>query len=279
MTSVRQFYGDERVPMATAATAEEITAAWQSHRARLRSWLHDLPEAGWSQPTRCSEWNVTELVRHLISGSQFLGYTLHAAHKGEATRLLANFDPQGTPGAAAKMFDGMGPAELLDALDGVDRSVEKETRTFTSDDWNATAEAPLGHVPATLSLNHFLFDSWVHERDLLLPVGEVPFLDINEAATVAAYVVALAGAVRSAGDDLHSQTTFRIRLTDIGRQLSVGTAGGLASASFAPDEGEVDATGTTDDVVHLATGRPVSRDLKTDAATSEFLTYLAAAMA
>jgi uncharacterized protein (TIGR03083 family) len=279
MSTVRQYYGDEQVPMSIAATAEEVSSAWRSHRARLRGWLRDLTEAGWSGPTRCDEWNVTDLVQHLISGSQFLGYTLHEARKGEATRLLAGFDPQGTPAAAAKMFAGMGPRELLTALDEVDRSVDRELNAFAGDSWNALAEAPLGQVPAYVSLNHFVFDSWVHERDLMLPVGQVPFLDDNEAATVAGYVVALAAVVRADGDAPRPQTTLHIRLTDIGRQLALTAIDGVAAVTFSDYQDEVDVTGTTDDVVHLATGRPVSPELTVDAEAGELLTHLAAAMA
>ena len=39
------------------------------------------------------------------------------------------------------------------------------------------AEAPPGRLPAHMAVNHFLFDSWVHEHDLMLPRGEIPAVD------------------------------------------------------------------------------------------------------
>ncbi|MBA3283055.1 MAG: maleylpyruvate isomerase N-terminal domain-containing protein, partial [Acidimicrobiia bacterium] len=115
--TVRQYYEPPGAPMVVPATHHEVTTAWVAHRERLRAWLRGLPSGAWDRPTRCSGWCVTDLVEHLISGSQFLGYTLHQSRKGEVTHLLAQFDPQATPREAAAMFAGRAPGDLLDALD------------------------------------------------------------------------------------------------------------------------------------------------------------------
>jgi hypothetical protein len=39
------------------------------------------------------------------------------------------------------------------------------------DQWATIAEAPAGHVPIRLLVHHALWDCWVHERDIALPLG------------------------------------------------------------------------------------------------------------
>ena len=243
--------------MAVPATHREVTDAWVGHRGRLRSWLRDLPDQAWDRPTRCGDWCVTELVEHLISGSQFLGYTLHKARSGEATRLLAEFDPQETPRTTAAQFAGLGPGELLVALDGVDGRVANEFAMFSENDWLAAAEAPLGRVAARLSVNHFLFDSWVHERDLLRPAGEMPPTESGEAGAVVSYVVALAGVVWANFDDQEpAPISFGITATDTDLDLHVerDPAGTVVTIEPAPS-GVPRLIGSVDDIVDFATGR------------------------
>ena len=171
MSAIRQFYGGAGVPLVIDEDPGAPARAWLSQRARLRAWLAALPDATWSSPTRCDEWDVTHLVRHLASGSQFLGYALHVAAAGMPSSLLRDFDTHTTVQAAAAMLGDLTPADARAALASADASVERELSAVAGDGWLALAEAPTGHLPAYLSVSHFLFDSWVHEYDLMLPMG------------------------------------------------------------------------------------------------------------
>lgn len=277
---VRQYYEAPGAPMVVPATAEEVTAAWVGHRERLRGWLRSLPDDAWTRPTRCSEWTTTGLVEHLISGSQFLGYTLHQAKKGEATRLLAEFDPQQSPRATAAMFSGVGPSDLLDALDEMDGRVAHEFAAFSDRDWLAPAEAPLGRVSARMSVNHFLFDSWVHERDLLLPAGEVPLTEPGEAAAVVSYVAAIAGAARFEADDReHVANSFDITTTDADLCLHVERDVVATVVAIEPGPTErARLVGPVGDIVDYATGRTSGDRLSGDPPTLDFLRNLAVVM-
>ena len=63
--------------------------------------------------------------------------------------------------------------------------------------WGVPSVSPLGAVPWWMSALHIFFDSWVHERDALLPLGiEPPVLD-DEAGPVATYVVGVAATFAS----------------------------------------------------------------------------------
>ena len=267
--------------MVVPATPQDVIEAWVAHRDRLRGWLRGLPGGAWDRPTRCSGWSVTDLVEHLISGSQFLGYTLHQSRKGEATRLLAEFDPQETPRATAAMFAGLSPGDLLDALDENDGRVTREFAAFRESDWLAPAEAPPGRVPAHVSVNHFLFDSWVHERDLLLPAGERPPTEPGEAAAVASYVVALAGFARMDVDDGdRPAVAFEITTTDIDLCLRAERDAERTAVTIEPaPTGGPRLVGAVGDVVDYATGRGSGDRLEGDPEPLAFLGNLSAVMA
>lgn len=70
----------------------------------LCTWLDGVADCEWGRPTRCALWDMTALVRHLVSGSQFFGYTLHKANRGTATEVLRGFDTQLTARTDAERF-------------------------------------------------------------------------------------------------------------------------------------------------------------------------------
>ena len=147
MTKVeRQYYEAPGAPMDAPATVAEVVLAWTQHRTRLRTWLHELPEAAWTRPTRCSGWTTTGLVEHLISGAQFLGYTLHQSRRDrhEPARGLR---PAGNPcrdSSAVPRSQQIGAARRP-------RRGRREGRcrlTVDRRDWASPAEAPPGLVCA-----------------------------------------------------------------------------------------------------------------------------------
>ena len=40
--------------------------------------------------------------------------------------------------------------------------------------WSMPAESPPGHVSIRLLAFHAIWDSWIHERDIALPLGQQP---------------------------------------------------------------------------------------------------------
>lgn len=257
-TKPPQFYGGDGVPMRIDRDPDAPARAWRSHRRRLRNWLDALPDDEWSNETRCDGWDVSALVRHLASGSQFLGYTLHQAGREKPTELLRDFDSHATVQSAAAMLGELTPAVARQTLSTMDASVDAELQAFEATDWSAMAEAPLGHVPAHVSVNHFLFDSWVHEYDLMLPRGERPPVDRTEAETVVAYVLAL----MTVGTG--SAIGFDVRVVDCDLRIGTRVEDGIAYVELggAPPGASV-VEGTAQDIVDRATGRrsgPVAGD-------------------
>ncbi len=222
---------------------------------------------------------LLELVLDLISGAQFLGYTLHQACKGEPTRLLADFDAQKTPKATTAMFDGLRPDQLLDQLHAMDARVDLELQQLAAMGWRMDAEAPPGHVAAHVAINHFLFDSWLHERDVLLPAGQVPVTDPDEAAAVASYVLALAGIAGAVDDGAQRPAAIRVQLTDLDRHLRLDVAGGTSDVRFCPGGASTNVAASAGALVDVATGRAAHSSIDADAPASAVLTQLATVMA
>lgn len=272
MPKVEQFYG-EPAPLSVPSSPAAITKAWRSHRARFRTWIEGLDGEDWLAATRCSAWNVSQVVQHLASGSQFLGYTLHQANKGEATRLLQSFDPQTTPGDAARMFAGLPEAELLEQLRAVDAQVDAELERSND---AAMAESPIGSVPAHLSVNHFLYDSWVHERDLMLPLGDDPLVDPEETAVVSAYVLALAALARTAGSPPPAPRTILLHLTDLDRYAQVDVGDGVRVTWAAA--GPANVAGTSADITDKISGRTSQQTVVADGPGTDFLDHFATLM-
>jgi hypothetical protein len=68
------------------------------------------------------------------------------------------------------------------------------------------AESPLGHVALGLVAWHALWDAWIHERDLLLPLGLVPAEEPDEVAACLAYAAALGPALLADGGSTRRAT-------------------------------------------------------------------------
>lgn len=251
MATIRQFYGGAGVPVRIDADESEPAAAWRSQRARVRGWLGALDDGEWTRPTRCAEWDVTGLVRHLASGSQFLGYTLHKAQRGTATTLLRDFDPHTTVQAAASMLGELSPAEARESIADMDANVDGELASFDETTWPALAEAPPGHLPAHICVSHFLFDSWVHERDLMLPRGETPTCDALETEVTLRYVLALASLAAA------SETALDVRASepDLRVGLHVDAETVVVAVGGTPPERAAVIEGRAADIVDRTSGR------------------------
>lgn len=163
-------------------------------RRRLAAVLSSLDDAQWAAPTRCDGWSVRDVVLHLDSTNGFWAYSMTSGLRGEPTEVLASFDPVATP---ALLVAAEGDVSGTAALERLQRSTEALVELWDSLDdagWATTAEAPPGHVTISALAHHALWDSWIHERDILLPLGIEQEVVEDEVAAALRYVAALAPA-------------------------------------------------------------------------------------
>ncbi len=203
-----QIYGDPGVPLEVATDGTQLAATVSTHKHRLVEAFARLTEEQWATETRCDGWDARNLADHLADATEFFDYTLSRALEGEATRLLEGFDPRETPKQAAESRCDQSASEALAKLELAESRLQETLSAYEADErgqevWNLMAEAPPGNCAARVSLQHCLFDSWLHERDLLLPLGITPVENGHEILATAAYLCALAGIASLATLDPH----------------------------------------------------------------------------
>jgi uncharacterized protein (TIGR03083 family) len=169
-------------------------------RRRLQEALASLTAEQWKHPSRCGEWTVQDVVAHLIGANSFWSMSILAGLAGSPTRVLAAFDPAATPALMVAPMRTMSPAETLHQFVETNQSLFDAVESLDDEGWSALAESPAGHVPVRLAANHAMWDGWVHERDILLPLGIVPAEEPDEIVSCLRYVAAVAPVLAFASD-------------------------------------------------------------------------------
>lgn len=164
-------------------------------RRRLAHILSDLPDAQWARASRCESWSVRDVVAHLIDTDRFWVAAVTAALAGTPTRFLAAFDPVVTPALLVERMQDLAPAEVLASYAAGVEALAEVLSGLDETQWSVPAEAPPGHVPLHAMTRHALWDAWVHERDIVLPLGLVPVEEPDEMRACLQYVAALGPAL------------------------------------------------------------------------------------
>lgn len=169
-------------------------------RRRLAELLAGFTEEQWLHPSRCDGWTNRDVIVHLDSTNGFWAFSIQSGLRGEPTRFLATFDPVTSPAALVSAAAGTTSAEVLDRFAASTNAFVEVLESLTDDDWTRLAEAPPGHISVSALVHHALWDSWVHERDILLPLGIAPTQDAEEIAACLRYGAGLAPAFTLARD-------------------------------------------------------------------------------
>ena len=143
-------------------------------RRRLADALAALTDEQWRQPSRCAGWSAQDVIAHLIGTNHFWAASITAGLAGEPTRILAAFDPVATPALMVESMRTLTPCETLEQLVDSHRGFLSAVESLDDEGWSTLAESPPGHVPIRLLVSHALWDCWVHERDVLIPLGIEP---------------------------------------------------------------------------------------------------------
>lgn len=261
---LRQFYDDE-LDLVAPGRPEAISVPWLRHRERFIRSLSELDDDQWRSQTRCDDWDAIDVVWHLITADQFWIASISSGAAGKPTKFLADFDPTTTPGAITASARKDSPSETLAAMAEVDDAFRAAVEAISSSvEWELPAESPIGHVPVRLALAHAFWDSWLHERDILVPLGLEPDTEPDElwAATWYSLVAAAAegGLVGDDGATAAGPTApFTVRVSfdefpDRNLELAVGEG-----VSITEVDGEATNVGSALALVEYFTGRTDDR--------------------
>lgn len=188
-----RYDGDPLVEVRTAPGAAVTACARQ--RRRLVERLAGLDDDHWSAASRCDGWTVKDVVSHLTSTNGFWAFSIAGGLAGSPTRLLEGFDPKATPAALAEADAGTSVDEARERFATSTEALCQVVEGLTPDQLALVGEAPPGHIALHGVVLHALWDSWVHERDILLPLGLPVDEEPDEVAESLRYGLALAPAL------------------------------------------------------------------------------------
>jgi hypothetical protein len=134
------------------------------------------------------------------------------------------------------------------------------------DTWAQTGESPpLGHVTLRLVAVHALWDSWIHERDILLPLGITPVEEHDEVLACLWYAAALGPALLATRGSTRNGT-LTVDATDPRVQVVI-TAG--PHVTVGPGTARPDLAQLRGDAVELAEGLSLRQELAVAVASDD----------
>jgi uncharacterized protein (TIGR03083 family) len=173
-------------------TPREALDANAAQRRRFVDLAASLDDKHWTVASRCSEWTVQDVVRHVTQMAGVTLAALRAAQAGERFVGFTTFDPKATP---KQMVRDAGPEEFGRSAQAFSTAVAELLGGFGEldpDDDSVLVITPAGRQPWPRASLHSLFDSAVHERDVAAPLGLAVEPSAAELTAIAAYQVLLA---------------------------------------------------------------------------------------
>jgi uncharacterized protein (TIGR03083 family) len=165
---------------------EMLRAEFGAQRRRILEVFRSLTADDWTHATRCDEWNAHQLARHVVSAAQ-----MHTAiQRSEPLPFPLRselMDPRTDPKRWLLASEGESPEQTLAAME---RSFGDELTAFDSRgdaDDDDMVRSPYGPVHWSILGAHVLWDTWLHERDLLLPLGRSSCAGSDEDRLAGAY--------------------------------------------------------------------------------------------
>jgi uncharacterized protein (TIGR03083 family) len=163
-------------------------AAYARHRRRFAAEVSSLDETALATASRCHLWTVADVLRHCHDVDEWM----QALWSG-GRPPFTSFDPIMTPHEFVVAGRSISDVEARDRYVESSETMAADVGTSGPERWGQTSVSPVGFVPWWLSALHVFFDSWIHERDVLVPLGVTPPVETDEAMPVLAYSLAVVG--------------------------------------------------------------------------------------
>jgi uncharacterized protein (TIGR03083 family) len=187
-----------RAPGACHFYPPHLVDVFGEQRQRFVAVLQGFGADDSAAPTRCADWSAHDVVRHVCDATVFA----NAAGADDRTLdITAGFDPRISPGRWLTASAGQSPAATLGCLvaatdELIGRARDRLARGSTFD-----VRLPYGPMDWTVLLLHLFWDSWIHERDVLLARGAEHPTTEDATGYAVAYGVFISAAVASAFGD------------------------------------------------------------------------------
>jgi len=215
-------------------------------RRRLAATASGFTEAEWAHPSRCEGWSNRDVIVHLDGTNFFWTQSIAAGLRGEPTRFLATFDPVTSPATSVAQSRELSPAAVCDRFVESTETLCSLLESLEPDNWTLLAEAPPGHVSISAVAHHALWDAWVHERDIMLPLGIDAVVADDEVTACLRWAAALGPTLaRSRGVNGHGRLAVHATdpdtdvLIDIGDHIVVTEQAGAAELTLVGSAAEL----------------------------------------
>jgi uncharacterized protein (TIGR03083 family) len=190
---------------------EHLLHVFGEQRQRFVTLLQWFGPDDWAAPTRCAAWCAQDVVRHLCDTN------MRAAAVGPDDRTLditAGFDPRITPRQWLMASAGEPPVSTLSRFMATTEERLALDRARLAEGRQFDVRLPYGPMDWTVRELHGFWDSWTHERDVLLARGLEHPTNADAIVYATAYGLFIAAAVA---------TVFGDRVQE---KLSLGGDGG-----------------------------------------------------
>jgi len=182
-------------------------------RRRLQSLLGELSDEQWMAPSRCERWTVRDVVAHLVGVNAFWHASVRAGLAGTPTRVLGAFDPVTTALLMVESMNAMTAADVFAEFTSTNEAFLDCVAELNGSQWSTTAETPAGHVPVRLLAQHALWDCWIHERDIAIPLGIDTPVEADEVTSCLQYAAAIGSTLAPDAANV-SSTMFAVEAHD-----------------------------------------------------------------
>ena len=148
--------------------AEELVDLLAVHHRRLIDTWQGFAPGQWECQSRNTKWTVHHTVRHVADAME----RVTAAVSGEPILGENDFDPRSTPVTWLTTSDSESPGATIDRFAAASTSFRAGVRDRLTAGDDAHDRTVYGTAHWTVNVAHVLWDSWLHERDVLLPLGQ-----------------------------------------------------------------------------------------------------------
>jgi uncharacterized protein (TIGR03083 family) len=184
---------------------EHLLEVFSEQRQRFVAVLRGFGPDDWAAPTRCAEWSAHDVVRHLCDVTPAIA----AGTDDRTLDMTAGFDPRTTPGGWLTASAGESPATTLDRLAARTEEQLALARDRLARGRRFDVHLPYGPMDWTVLTLHAFWDSWIHERDVLLARGAEHPTGGDATGYATAYGLFIATAVASVfGEQVRHKLTL-----------------------------------------------------------------------
>ncbi len=150
--------------------AAHLLEVFAEQRHRFAAVLQEFGPEDWAAPTRCADWSAHDVVRHLCDCNA-VGKALVVGADDGTLDITAGFDPRITPRGWLAASAGESPGATLGRLVATTGELLALARDRLAQGRRFDVRMPYGPMDWTVLLLHGFWDSWIHERDVLLARG------------------------------------------------------------------------------------------------------------